>query len=57
MDLTDLFDSITIINTVHRTDRREELQCLLRWVPFDRCGFAAAVALLSEDEDPYQTGR
>ena len=28
MDLANLFDSITIINTVHRTDRREEMRCM-----------------------------
>jgi glycosyl transferase, family 25 len=38
MNLANLFDSITIINTVHRTDRREEMRCTLRRVGWEPDG-------------------
>ena len=35
MNLATFFDSITIINTVSRTDRREEMQCTMRRVGWE----------------------
>jgi hypothetical protein len=35
MDLADLFDSITIVNAAHRTDRRRRMRAALRRVGWD----------------------